>query len=122
MKSYILAIVFTMFLSAMFAFQNIGDVTVRFFIFEWTFPQGIWEVALFSSGAAIMWFFSIFSGFETRSKYKNIIKEKDDKIAALEDEKKMILSSVGREAYSAKASTAANSESDDADVKSSDVL
>jgi hypothetical protein len=32
MKSYILAITVTMFLSALFAFQNIGDVTVRFFI------------------------------------------------------------------------------------------
>ena len=64
LKSYILAIVLTMFLSALFAFQNIGDVTIRFLIFEWTLPQGVWEVVLFSSGAAIMWFFSLFSVFE----------------------------------------------------------
>ena len=45
MKSYILAIVLTMFLSALFAFQNIGDVTIRFLIFEWTLPQGVWAVS-----------------------------------------------------------------------------
>lgn len=93
MKSYILAIVLTMFLSALFAFQNIGEVTVRFLIFEWTLPQGVWEVALFSSGAAIMWFFSLFSVFEVRSKYKKELKQRDEKIAALEQEKKAILDS-----------------------------
>ncbi|MCD7951527.1 MAG: LapA family protein [Synergistaceae bacterium] len=93
MKSYILAIVLTMFLSALFAFQNIGDVTIRFLIFEWTLPQGVWEVVLFSSGAAIMWFFSLFSVFEVRSKYKKELKQKDEKIAALEQEKKTILDS-----------------------------
>ncbi len=93
LKSYILAIVLTMFLSALFAFQNIGEVTVRFLIFEWTLPQGVWEVVLFSSGAAIMWFFSLFSVFEVRSKYKKELKQKDEKIAALEQEKKAILDS-----------------------------
>ena len=93
LKSYILAIVLTMFLSALFAFQNIGDVTIRFLIFEWTLPQGVWEVVLFSSGAAIMWFFSLFSVFEVRSKYKKELKQKDEKIAALEQEKKTILDS-----------------------------
>ena len=93
MKSYILAIVLTMFLSALFAFQNIGDVTIRFLIVEWTQPQGVWEVVLFSSGAAIMWFFSLFSVFEVRSKYKKELKQKDEKIAALEQEKKTILDS-----------------------------
>ena len=82
MKSYILAIVLTMFLSALFAFQNIGDVTIRFLIFEWTLPQGVWEVVLFSSGV-----------FEVRSKYKKELKQKDEKIAALEQEKKTILDS-----------------------------
>ena len=94
MKSYILAIVLTMFLSALFAFQNIGDVTVRFLFFEWTLPQGVWEVVLFSSGAAIMWFFSLFSVFEVRSKYKKELKLKDEKIASLEQEKKSILESL----------------------------
>lgn len=54
MKSYILAIAITMFLSALYAFQNIGDVTVKFFVFERTFPQGVWDVLLFASGAVLM--------------------------------------------------------------------
>lgn len=94
MKSYVLAIVLTMFLSALFAFQNIGDVTVKFVFWQWTLPQGVWEVVLFSTGAAVMWFFSLFSVFEVRLKLKKQLKEKDDKIAALEQEKKAILDSV----------------------------
>lgn len=94
MKSYILAITVTMFLSALFAFQNIGDVTVRFLMFEWVLPQGVWEVLIFCAGAAIMWIFSIFSMFEVRSKYKKELKLKDEKIAAVEKEKKTILESV----------------------------
>lgn len=94
MKSYILAITVTMFLSALFAFQNIGDITVRFLIFEWVLPQGVWEVVVFCSGAAIMWIFSIFSMFEVRSKCKKELKSKDEKIAAIEKEKKTILESL----------------------------
>lgn len=94
LKSYVLAIVLTMFLSALFAFQNIGDVTVKFIFWEWMLPQGVWEVVLFSTGAAVMWFFSLFSVFEVRSKFKKQIKEKDEKIASLEQEKKAILDSV----------------------------
>ncbi|MDO5563577.1 MAG: LapA family protein [Synergistaceae bacterium] len=94
MKSYFLAITITMFLSALFAFQNIGDVTVRFLTFEFVFPQGVWEVLIFCAGAAIMWIFSIFSMLEMRSKYKLQLKQKDDKIAAVESEKKAILDSV----------------------------
>lgn len=101
LKSYILAIVLTMFLSALFAFQNIGDVTVRFLFFEWTLPQGVWEVVLFSSGAAIMWFFSLFSVFEVRSKLKKELKSKDEKIASLEQEKKSILESLTVKAQAA---------------------
>lgn len=93
-RSYILAIVLTMFLSALFAFQNIGDVTVKFLFFEWTMPQGVWEVVLFSSGAALMWFFSLFSVFEVRSKLKKELKVKDDKISSLEQEKKAIIESL----------------------------
>ncbi|NLX84675.1 MAG: LapA family protein [Synergistaceae bacterium] len=94
MRSYILAITVTMFLSALFAFQNIGDVTVRFLIFEWVLPQGVWEVVVFCSGAAIMWIFSIFSMFEVRSKYKKELKVKEERIVTIENEKKTILESV----------------------------
>ncbi len=79
MKSYILAITVTMFLSALFAFQNIGDVTVRFLIFEWgPFLVGVWEVLVFCAGAAIMWIFSIFSMFGA-GKYKKNFKAKDER-------------------------------------------
>lgn len=107
MKSYILAITVTMFLSALFAFQNIGDVTVRFLIFEWVLPQGVWEVLVFCAGAAIMWVFSIFSMFEVRGKYKKELKAKDEKIAAVEREKKTILESVAsaRNPFSTKEET-----------------
>lgn len=94
MKSYFLAITVTMFLSALYAFQNIGDVTVRFLIFEWTLPQGVWEVLVFCAGAAIMWVFSIFSILEVRGKYKKELKVKDERISAIEGEKKTILESV----------------------------
>lgn len=94
MKSYILAIAITMFLSALYAFQNIGDVTVRFLVFEWVFPQGVWDVMIFACGAVLMWIFSIFSGVETKGKYKKIIKEKDEKITALEKEKVTLLESL----------------------------
>ena len=94
MKSYFLAIAVTMFLSALYAFQNIGDVTVRFLIFEWVLPQGVWEVLVFCAGAAIMWIFSIFSIFEVRSRYKKELKAKDERISIVEGEKKTILESV----------------------------
>ena len=105
MKSYFLAVTITMFLSALFAFQNIGDVTVRFLTFEWTFPQGLWEVLIFCTGAAIMWIFSIFALFEVRGKYKQQLKQKDEKIAAIEGEKKTILESIAA-AKSAPSATA----------------
>lgn len=105
MKSYFLAVTITMFLSALFAFQNIGDVTVRFLTFEWTFPQGLWEVLIFCTGAAIMWIFSIFALFEVRGKYKQQLKQKDEKIAAIEGEKKTILESIAA-AKSASSATA----------------
>lgn len=107
MKSYFLAITITMFLSALFAFQNIGDVTVRFVTFEWVFPQGVWEVLVFCAGAAIMWIFSIFSLLEVRGRYKKQLKEKDDKIAAIENEKKSILDSIAaaRSSYAASDNT-----------------
>lgn len=104
MKSYILAITVTMFFSALYAYQNIGDVTVRFLLSEWVFPQGVFEILLFCIGAALMWVFSVFSVFEVRGKYKKEIKQKDDRIAELENEKKMLADSL----YSMKASSDSN--------------
>ncbi len=104
MKSYILAITVTMFFSALYAYQNIGDVTVRFLLSEWVFPQGVFEILLFCIGAALMWIFSVFSVFEVRGKYKKEIKLKDDRIAELENEKKMLADSLS----SLKASSESN--------------
>lgn len=104
MKSYILAITVTMFFSALYAYQNIGDVTVRFLLSEWVFPQGVFEILLFCIGAALMWIFSVFSVFEVRGKYKKEIKQKDDRIAELENEKKMLADSLS----SLKASSESN--------------
>lgn len=116
MKSYILAIVLTMFLSALFAFQNINDVTVRFLIFEKVFPQGVWEVVLFSSGAAIMWFFSLFSVFEVRSKLKKEIKDRDEKIEALEKEKKAIIDTLAHNSQTAASETVQEPESRESEL------
>lgn len=101
MKSYILAITLTMFLSALFAYQNIGEITVRFLVFEKVFSQGVWEVIVFCAGAAIMWIFSVFSMFEMRSKYKKEIKVKKEKIVELEKDKKKILDSIIQDAHEA---------------------
>lgn len=94
MKSYVLAITVTMFLSALFAFQNIGDVTVKFLLFEKNLPQGVWEVFIFCSGAALMWIFSLLSIFEVRGKYKDKLKKSDNKINELESENKKLLDSI----------------------------
>ena len=91
MRSYILAIAFSMLLSAIYVFQNTGDIYVRFLMFEREFPQGVWEVLLFSVGAVIMWLFSIFASLEMRSKNSARIKERDKKISQLEEEKNSLL-------------------------------
>lgn len=96
MRSYALAIAASMLLAAIYVFQNVGEVTVRFFVFEHVFPQGVWEVLLFSVGAVIMWTFSLFASLELRAKYRSQIKDRDKKIAALEEEKSSLLSAIGR--------------------------
>lgn len=96
MRSYALAITASMLLSAIYVFQNVGDVTVRFFIFEHVFPQGVWEALLFSAGAVLMWFFSIFASIELRVNYRSQIKDRDKKIKVLEEEKASLLSAIGR--------------------------
>jgi uncharacterized integral membrane protein len=89
--SYVLAIAFSILLSAVYAFQNAGDIYVKFLVFERTFPQGVWEALLFSAGVLLMWIFSIFASLEGRAKYRGMIKERDLKIANLEEEKKSLL-------------------------------
>ena len=92
MRSYILAIAIAVMLSAVYVSKNLGEIYVTFLIFEKRFPQGVWEVILFSSGVILMWIFSIFASIETNMRHKAKMKEKEDKIAQLDEEKKSLLS------------------------------
>ena len=92
MLTYILAIAFSVLLSAVYAFQNASVVYVKFLMFERPFPQGVWEALLFSAGVLLMWIFSIAASLEVRAKYRAKIKERDQRIAALEEERKSLLS------------------------------
>jgi uncharacterized integral membrane protein len=96
MKSYTLAIAISMLLSAVYAFQNGSSVTVRFLFFERSLPQGIWEVLLFSFGVMLMWVFSLVAMLEIRGKLKGRIKDLEDKVRGLEEEKRSLLEAVGR--------------------------
>ncbi|MDR1470950.1 MAG: LapA family protein [Synergistaceae bacterium] len=91
MRSYILAIAVAMLLAAIYAFQNAAEISVSFFMFERSFPQGVWEAILFSLGAVLMWLFSILATFETYSKNRKTTKDLNKRIADLEEEKKSLL-------------------------------
>lgn len=96
MRSYILAVALSMMLAAVYVFQNSSEITVSFLMFSRVFPQGVWEAVLFSCGAVLMWIFSIFASLELRSSFRAKLKERDDQIAKLEEEKKSILNAFGR--------------------------
>ena len=91
MKSYTLAVALAMLLSALYAFQNPGDVTVRFLLYERTVPQGLWEVLLFSSGVVLMWLFSLGALLEVRKKYRSQLKAAEKRAEGLEEERKSLL-------------------------------
>ena len=59
MRSYALAVGLAMLISAVFAFQNTGEITVNFLIWTRQVPQGIWEVAVFAGGCVLMWLVSM---------------------------------------------------------------
>jgi uncharacterized integral membrane protein len=94
MKSYILGMMVAIVLSAAYAFSNTGEISVSFLSFEYNFPQGIWEVFLFASGALIMWFFSVAASFELYSSNRKKNREMAKRIAELEDEKKSLLTTL----------------------------
>ena len=96
MKSYTLAVALAMLLSALYAFQNPGDVTVRFLLYDRTVPQGLWEVLLFSSGAVLMWVFSLAALLEVRKKYRGQIKALEKRAEGLEEERKSLLAALQR--------------------------
>lgn len=94
MKSTMLAIVVTMVISALYSFQNIGNITVKFLLFEWTFPQGVWEITLFCAGNVLMWFFSLLANRETKNRYKKQINELNEKLQLMERDKQDLIASV----------------------------
>ncbi|MGC9372524.1 MAG: LapA family protein [Thermovirgaceae bacterium] len=91
MKSYALAVALAMLLAATYAFQNTGEILVRFLIWERTIPQGIWDVLLFAAGGVLMWLVSLFALLETRGKYVRQIREKDKRIRELEEERASLM-------------------------------
>lgn len=94
MKSYALAIAMAMLLAAVYAFQNTGEVLVKFLLWEVALPQGIWEVMIFAAGGVLMWMVSLFAMIESRSKYVKQIKEKDAKIKSLEEEHASLMGAI----------------------------
>ncbi|MDR1965866.1 MAG: lipopolysaccharide assembly protein LapA domain-containing protein [Synergistaceae bacterium] len=94
MKSYLLGIIVVMVMSMAYAVQNDAEITVRFFVFQKSFPQGLWEGVLFSASAVIMWFFSVFASIELYSANKKKTKELSKRIEDLESEKKTIFAAL----------------------------
>ena len=94
MKSTLLAIVITMFVSALYAVQNLDVVKIRFMFGEWAFPQGVWDIVLFCAGAALMWLVSTFAGYEKRGEYKKQINELSCKLQSAEAEKNNLIASI----------------------------
>ncbi|MDO4953354.1 MAG: LapA family protein [Synergistaceae bacterium] len=94
MKCTMLAIVITMSVSALYSFQNLDTVKVRFLFSEWNFPQGVWEIGLFCAGVILMWLLSLLAQLETKNKYKRQIKALNDKLYAIEEEKKNVVDTV----------------------------
>lgn len=91
MKSYALAILLAMLVAAGYAFQNTGDVVVRFIFWEKTLPQGLWDILLFAAGGLLMWIVSLASLIEVRSALKRKMKEQEERIRSLEQERQQLL-------------------------------
>ncbi|HCA40417.1 MAG TPA: DUF1049 domain-containing protein [Aminobacterium sp.] len=94
MRSYALAIGLAMLLSAIYAFQNTGEVAVKFLIWTRQVPQGIWEVAVFAGGCVLMWLVSLSAAFESRGKYKKKMRELEEQVKKLEDERTSLLNAL----------------------------
>jgi uncharacterized integral membrane protein len=94
-RSYALAIAVAMLVSALYAFQNSQEVLVKFFSWERTLPQGVWEVLIFAAGGVLMWLVSLFALMESRAKLVKQLKEKDKRIKELETEKESLIRAIG---------------------------
>ncbi len=86
MRSYGLGISFTMLVAALYAFQNKGEVVVRFLTGERVLPQGVWEIALFALGCVVMWVISLSAIVENRNRYTGIVKDQKTRLTELEEE------------------------------------
>ncbi len=91
MRSYTVAIAFAVLVSAIFSYQNPGDVTIRFLVWTRQLPQGVWEVAAFSAGCVLMWIVSLSAHLEGRARFRKIIREQAERIAKLEEDRANIL-------------------------------
>jgi len=93
-KSYALAILLAMLVAAGYAFQNTGDVVVRFLFWEKNLPQGLWDILLFAAGGLLMWIVSLASLIEVRSALRRKMKEQEERIRVLEQEKQQLLEAI----------------------------
>jgi len=91
LKSYALAILLSMLVAAGYAFQNTGDVVVRFLMWEKTLPQGLWDILLFAAGGLLMWIVSLASLVEIRGALQRKIKEQEERVRSLEQEKQQLI-------------------------------
>lgn len=87
MKSYALAVAVAMLAAAGYVFQNAGEVTVRFLMWERQMPQGVWDVFLFASGALLMWLVSFLALLEVRTPLKRQIADMERERQELREEK-----------------------------------
>lgn len=94
MRSYTVAIAFAVLVSAVFSYQNPGDVTIRFLVWTRQLPQGVWEVAVFSAGCILMWIVSLSAHLEGRARFRKIIREQTERISKLEDDRANILKAI----------------------------
>ena len=91
MKSFFVSLVTLMFLAAVYVFQNTALVNVRFFFLDFTLSQGIYEIGIFALGAALMWFFTIFSYLEVRAGHKEKLAGRIAEVRQLESANKVLL-------------------------------
>jgi len=80
-----------MLVAAGYAFQNTGDVVVRFLMWEKTLPQGLWDILLFAAGGLLMWIVSLASLVEIRGALQRKIKEQEERVRSLEQEKQQLI-------------------------------
>ncbi len=94
MRSYTVAIAFAVLVSAVFSYQNPGEVTIRFLVWTRQLPQGVWEVAVFSAGCVLMWIVSLSAHLEGRVRFRKIIREQTERISKLEEDRATILKAI----------------------------